>query len=106
MPPTPEQLSVNVLFVVRGPVETEPAEGCTPDHAPLAVQLVAFVDDQVSVLALPVATVVGFALMATVGAAITVTVADWLAVPPAPVHVSVNVLLVVSAPVETEPDVD
>ncbi len=70
------------------------------------MQLVAFVDDQVSVLALPVATVVGFALMATVGAAITLTVVDWLAVPPAPVQLSVNVLLLVSGPVEAEPDVD
>ncbi|HEY0341241.1 MAG TPA: hypothetical protein VGC34_10575 [Steroidobacteraceae bacterium] len=102
MPPAPVQLSVNVLLVVRAPVDTLlPEVALVPDHAPLAVQPVALVDDHVSVLALPEVTVVGFALIATVGELITVTVADWVAVPPAPVQLNVNVLLAVKAPVDT-----
>ncbi len=102
VPPAPVQLSVKVLLVVRAPVDTLlPEVALVPDHAPLAVQPVALVDDHVSVLALPEVTVVGFALIATVGELITVTVADWVAVPPAPVQLNVNVLLAVKAPVDT-----
>jgi hypothetical protein len=71
------------------------AEGDTPSvplvaHAPLqpfeAVQLVAFVDDHVSVLLPPATTEVGLALIVTVGmgSGVTVTVALAEAVPPAP----------------------
>jgi hypothetical protein len=61
-----------------------------PDQLPDAVQEVALVDDQVRVELPPLATVLGLALSVTVGAGVvTVTVADWAAVPPAPVHVSV-----------------
>jgi hypothetical protein len=94
-----------VLLVVRAPVETLPEVACVPDQAPLAVQLVVFVEDQVSVLVLPVTTVVGFALIETVGGAMTVTVADCSAVPPGPAQLSVYVPLAVSAPVETVPEV-
>ena len=59
-----------------------------PDQAPAAAQLVAFADDQVSVEALPLCSVVGLRLSVTVGTGlVTVTVADWLALPPAPVQV-------------------
>jgi hypothetical protein len=104
VPPLPVQVSVNVLFVDSEPVEAVPDVALLPDQAPLAVQLVAFVDDQVSVLALPLATLVGLALNATVGRASTVTVVDCAAVPPLPVQLSVNVLSVVSAAVEVVPD--
>ena len=70
----------------------EPLVAREPLHAPLAVQLVAFVEDQVSVDDPPLVTEAGDALMVTVGgggAAVTVTVADWLALPPVPVQVSV-----------------
>jgi hypothetical protein len=62
-----------------------------PDQAPLAVQDVAFADDQVSVELVPLAIVLGFALKLTVtaGFALTVTVADCAALPPGPVHVKV-----------------
>ncbi len=62
-----------------------------PDQAPEAVQAVALVDDQAKVEAAPLATVLGLAFMLTValGVLLTVTVADWAAVPPAPVQVSV-----------------
>lgn len=62
-----------------------------PDQPPDAVQEVAFVDDQVNVEAEPLATVLGLALRLTVavGLALTVSVADWEALPPLPVQVRV-----------------
>ena len=59
-----------------------------PLHAPPAVQEVAFVDDHVSVALEPNVREVGLTEMLTVGAgALTVSVADALPLPPAPVHV-------------------
>ena len=61
-------------------------------HAPLAVHEVAFVLDQLSVLLPPLGTLVGLALNDTVGTGtlgVTVTVTDWLALPPVPVQLSV-----------------
>ncbi len=89
-------------------VEADPEVGWLPVQAPLAVQVVALVDDQARVLELPLATVVGLALMLTVGVAagaVTDTVADFAVVPPAPVQLSVYVLLALRAPVEADPDV-
>ncbi len=72
-------------------MDWEPLNALAPDQAPLAVQEVALVDDQVSVAALPLATVLGFALKLTVtlGFELTVTVADCAALPPRPVQVNV-----------------
>ena len=85
---------------MSAPVDTEPLTACVPDQAPDAVQLVALVDDQLSVLALPLVTVLGLADSDTVGAGcVTETVADWLAVPPGPVQERVKVELAFSAPV-------
>ncbi len=67
LPPTPEQFSVNVLVAVNGPVDWVPPFTLAPDHAPEAVQLVASVDDQVSVELAPLAMICGFALIVTVG---------------------------------------
>jgi len=54
------------------------------------VQDVALVADQLNVELLPLATVLGLAEMLTTGAgAVTETVADWLALPPLPVQLSV-----------------
>jgi hypothetical protein len=60
-----------------------------PDQPPEAVQAVALLDDQVSLDVPPLATVLGMALKLTVtdGWALTETVADCAAVPPAPVQV-------------------
>jgi hypothetical protein len=69
-------LSVNVLSVVSAPIEVVPDVALLPAHAPLAVQLVAFADDHVSVLAVPLVTLDGLALIVTVGAGFTVTVVD------------------------------
>jgi hypothetical protein len=60
-----------------------------PDQAPEAAQEAALVETQVRVDPLPLATVLGLATKLTVGAgAVTETVADWVALPPAPVQVS------------------
>ncbi len=74
------QLRVNVLLaLVSVPVLAVPDVACKPLQAPLAVQLVASVDDQVRFDVPPDATVVGAAEINTVGAGVdvvTVTVAD------------------------------
>jgi hypothetical protein len=72
-------------------VDCEPLRAWLPDHAPLALQAVALVDDQVSKALAPLSTVLGFALKltVTVGLGLTVTVADCAAVPPAPMHLKV-----------------
>jgi hypothetical protein len=78
-----------------------------PLQPPLAVQLVAFVEDQLSVVDPPLVTVVGVAVSVTAGAAgcVTVTLTDCVADPPAPVQVSANAEVDVSGPVEAVPDV-
>jgi len=54
------------------------------------MQEVAFADDQLNIESLPFCTVLGLAPKLTVGAGgVTVTNADWEALPSAPVHVSV-----------------
>ena len=100
LPPGPVQVNVNVLVWVRGPVLWLPESGLLPDQAPPALQEVASLDDHVRVEALPELTVVGLATNETVGngAGSTVTVTDWPALPPAPVQVKINVLVVVNEP--------
>jgi hypothetical protein len=93
-----------VVVALSAPVDCEPLVAKVPDQPPEAVQAVAFVEDQVKVELPPLATLLGLALIVTDGAAAeTVTVADWLALPPAPVHVSVNWVFVVRLPVLCEP---
>jgi len=89
-PPAPVQVNVNLVAVVSAAVLCEPLVASLPDQPPEATHEVALVEDQVNVEVAPLATVVGFALSATVGAGVvTVTVADCAALPPAPVQVSV-----------------
>jgi hypothetical protein len=72
---------------VRAPVDCEPLTALAPDQAPDAVHEVALVDDQLKVEALPLVTVLGLAAKFTVGAgAVTDTVTDCEALPPAPVQ--------------------
>jgi hypothetical protein len=68
-----------------------------PLHPSEAVQLAALIAVQLSVVGLPTMTVAGLAVSVTVGGGSveTVTFAVWLAVPPAPEHVSVNDVLAV-----------
>ena len=66
------------------PVPWVPLVLLAPLQAPEAVQDVALVVDQVSVLASPTSTLVGEALIDTVGAGATVTTAVWVTLPPLP----------------------
>ena len=65
-------------MALSAPVFALPLVGSLPDHPPEALQLVAFVEDQLSVEAEPLLTVPGLALRLTVGlgGADTLTVAD------------------------------
>jgi hypothetical protein len=108
VPPAPVHAKLKVLVAVRAPVLCVPEVALEPLHAPLAVQPVALVDDHVSVEEPPELNDVGFAEIVAVGAgfAVTVTVVDAACdVPPAPVQVSVKVVVAVRLPVETEPAV-
>lgn len=79
------------MVALRTPVETVPPVACVPLQPAEAVHEVALVVLQVSVEALPVATLVGLAVNVTVGAGNTVTgaVADADGVPEAPAQVNV-----------------
>jgi hypothetical protein len=80
-----------VAFAVSAPVDCEPLVALVPDQPPEAVQEVALGVDQDNVELAPLATVLGLAVMLTVGAGVgevTETVTDWVALPPAPGHVS------------------
>jgi hypothetical protein len=77
--------------VVVGVCTALPLVACVPVQPPEAVQDVALVLDQVSVLVAPAVIAVGVAAKVTVGAtaAVTVTEVDDCALPPAPVQASV-----------------
>ena len=71
-------------------MDCDPLTGLAPDHAPEAVQAVAFVADQFRVALPPLVIALGPTLKVTVGVGdLMETLADWAAVPPAPVHVKV-----------------
>jgi hypothetical protein len=80
-----------VVLAVSAPLDWEPLVALPPDQPPAAVQAVALFETHVRVELAPLATVLGLAVMptVTVGFALTVTVADWAAVPPAPVQLKV-----------------
>ena len=106
VPPEPVQARLNWVVLVSAAVDSLPEVALAPDQPPEAVQDVAFVEDQVSVDDPPLVTDVGFAARDTVGAGgPTVTVADALAVPPDPVQERLKVLLLVSAPEDSLPEV-
>ena len=74
-------------MVDSAPVDCVPLTALEPVQPPLAVQEVALVADQLSVAAAPLVTALGLPEKVTVGeGAITDTVADCTAVPPAPVQ--------------------
>jgi hypothetical protein len=92
------------LVAVIAPVAFEPLVAIAPVQAPEAAHAVALVEVQANVELPPLGTLIGLALMETLGGvADVVTVADWDAEPPAPVHVSVNLVVVVRAAVAFEP---
>ena len=82
-----------------------PFVALVPDHAPDAEQVVALLAVHASIDALPLLTVLGVALKLTltVGCALTVTVADCVALPPGPLQVKVYAALALSGPVDDEP---
>ena len=64
------------------------------------------VDDHVRSDPAPFVTLVGLALMETLGMAaepVTLTVADWVALPPAPLQVRTKAAVELSGPVDCEP---
>jgi hypothetical protein len=73
LPPIPVQFNVKVDRADNAPVLAEPFGDLVPLHAPLAVQLVASVELQVSVEAPPPTTFVGLALRVTAGLGTTTT---------------------------------
>jgi hypothetical protein len=107
VPPAPVQLKVKVLSWVSGPTLWLPVSALEPDQAPEALHEVALLEDHVSIEDPFMATLVGLAVRVTVGsgAGSTVTVTDWPALPPAPVHVRMNVLLAVNDPRVSLPEV-
>lgn len=87
------QVNVNrLLAAVSAALVALPDVAFAPVHAPVAVHVVVFVLDHVSVVVPPLATLVRLADNVTVGmpaCGATVTVAFADALPPAPVHVIV-----------------
>lgn len=89
---------------VTAPVDCEPLVPMDPDQPPEAVQEVALLADQVSVVLAPLATLLAAALRVTVGAGVdTDTVTDCAADPPVPVQVRVYFVVAVTAAVLAEP---
>jgi hypothetical protein len=81
-------------------VDCEPLSPLAPLHPPDALQEVALLLDQVSEEEAPEFTVLGVAVRVTTGALLeTVTVADCVAGPPAPVQVSSYSVVFVRVPV-------
>jgi len=76
--------------ILSAPVLALPFVGSLPDQPPDAVQLFALLEDQRSVADPPLLTAVGVALRLTEGAGVgTLTVTDWVALPPGPLQASV-----------------
>ncbi len=69
LPPVPVQV-IEYTPVVVGVTDCDPDVALVPDHAPLAVQDVALVDDQVIAEADPCVTEVGLVEMVTVGSGV------------------------------------
>ena len=96
--------NVNVVVAVSAPVDWLPLVAFVPVQPPDAVQPVALVELHVNVADAPEATLVGFAVRVTVGAApCTATVTLPCPDPPGPVQVSAKFVVVVSAPVDWVP---
>ena len=77
-------------MVVSAPVLALPFVGSFPDQPPDAVQLVALLEDQLSVAEPPLLMLAGLALRLTAGAGVeTLIVTDWPVLPPEPAQVSV-----------------
>lgn len=80
---------MKLVVDVSAPVDWLPLVALLPLQPPEAVQLVALADVQLSVAALPLATLAGFAERLAVGFGATATDTVRLAPPPVPVHARV-----------------
>ena len=67
LPPLPVQVRVKVAALVSAPVDSLPAVARVPLQAPLAVQELAWGEDQVSVVAVPLVTLPTAAVRVTLG---------------------------------------
>ncbi len=67
VPLAPVHVRVNVVVALSAPVLALPLIASLPDHPPEAVQLLALLEDQLSVEAEPLLTVAGLADKLTVG---------------------------------------
>jgi hypothetical protein len=105
LPPGPEHVRTNVLFWLSVADTWLPDTFLLPDQAPDAVQLVAFVLDQTSVVVSPDLTLLGVAVKVTIGGYNTSTITEAAPVPPAPSQVNVKVLGCVRGPEVWEDDV-
>lgn len=107
VPPAPVHVSENALVACKGPVDCAPEGGRAPDHAPLAVQDEAFVDDQASVAEPPLSTLAGLALSETLGATgnagVTSIITDRDSVPPLPEQANVKRLFSSNGPIDSDP---
>jgi len=103
LPLVPVQVSVKLVVAVKAAVVSLPFAALEPDQPPEALQLEEFVEFQVSTEVAPLAMPVGLVVNVTVGADAMTTLAVLLALPPAPLHVSVKFVAVVSAPVDWLP---
>lgn len=103
VPLGPVHASVKVVVALKLPVDAEPLVGRAPDHPPDAVHELVFVEVHESVDDASALTVEGVAVKDVMtGNGITDTVTLDVAVPPIPLHASVNVVVVESAPVDAE----
>jgi hypothetical protein len=68
LPPLPVHVNVYVLVAERELIAWLPEAAFAPDQAPVAAQLEALLEDQVSCVEPPCATVAGAAVSETVGA--------------------------------------
>ena len=96
-----------MLVAVKDALFSLPEVALVPDQSPEAAHESTLVDDQFRVEEPSYSTDNGFAVSETVGdgGAATLTVTDWLALPPAPVQVKKNVLVVVNEPRVSLPEV-
>lgn len=98
-PPVPVQVNVYVAGSLITS-DSEPFTGLEPDQPPDAVQVLASVDDQLSVIVPPRESLVGLEVRLTVGAAttacgLTVTVTLSITLPPSPMQVTAYVVVTV-----------
>ena len=101
VPPKLSQVSVNVVEAVSGPLSRLPVVASAPDQPPLAIQPLALLELQVSIVVSPEATLLGLAVSVTDGAAGTPMVTLCVAEPPGPAQLSVNVVVMISGAVTT-----